>query len=116
MWKREKFNRSVSRDALIQEAKSLRSEGGENKEYDRALAELIYWTVGGESLEEDRVTLERAGRVRNALRIILDVGRGPHGCAGYRDGERAPYFQHDRLQPIITAPTWDRRSPVAGTP
>jgi hypothetical protein len=40
-----------TREALVKEARDLRSEHGENKEYDRALCELIYWTAGGESVE-----------------------------------------------------------------
>jgi len=41
----------VSRAELITEAASLASEHGENSEYDRALAEMIYWTAGGDSIE-----------------------------------------------------------------
>lgn len=40
----------IARETLIKEARHLRSEHGENPEYDRALCELIYWTVGGESI------------------------------------------------------------------
>ena len=39
------------RAALIKAAQGLQSEHGENPEYDRALAELIYWTYGGESVK-----------------------------------------------------------------
>lgn len=39
----------VSRATLIKEAAALQSEHRENREYDRALAELIYWTAGGKS-------------------------------------------------------------------
>lgn len=34
---------------LINEAQSLKSEHGENPEYDRALCELIYWTCGSKA-------------------------------------------------------------------
>jgi hypothetical protein len=34
---------SISREKLIYEASLLKSEQGENPEYDRALCELIYW-------------------------------------------------------------------------
>lgn len=37
----------VSRADLIREARELKSDRGENPEYDRALAELIYWTCSG---------------------------------------------------------------------
>lgn len=42
----------VSRQKLIQEARELKSEHGENPEYDRALAELIYWATGGGSVAD----------------------------------------------------------------
>jgi hypothetical protein len=42
---------TITRAALIREARSLKSEHGENPEYDRALVELIYWTTGGRSRE-----------------------------------------------------------------
>ena len=47
-------NHSTTRAALIAEARNLKSEHGENPEYDRALAELVYWTFGGESIEAVR--------------------------------------------------------------
>lgn len=40
----------LTRETLIAQAASLASEHGENPEYDRALAELIYWAAGGESI------------------------------------------------------------------
>jgi len=46
-----RIRQSVTRAEALVEARSLRSEHGENPEYDRALVELIYWTFGGESLE-----------------------------------------------------------------
>jgi hypothetical protein len=42
----------VARAELVKEAKFLRSEHGENLEYDRALAELIYFAAGGDSIEQ----------------------------------------------------------------
>ena len=47
----------TTRARLLDEARSLKSETGENPEYDRALAELIYWTVGGESIESVRAEI-----------------------------------------------------------
>ena len=41
----------VSRAELIECARNLQSEDGENPEYDRALRELIYDAAGGESVE-----------------------------------------------------------------
>jgi len=40
----------LTRALLINEARGLKSEHGENIEYDRALVELIYWAAGGASL------------------------------------------------------------------
>ena len=41
----------ITRGQLLKEARALKSEHGENPEYDRALAELIYFTAGGRSIE-----------------------------------------------------------------
>jgi hypothetical protein len=49
-----KTGTSVLRSVLIAEARALRSEHGENPEYDRALYELVYWAAGGDSLEAVR--------------------------------------------------------------
>lgn len=47
----------TTRDRLLAEARGLKSEHGENPEYDRALAELIYWTVGGDSIAAVRAEI-----------------------------------------------------------
>lgn len=62
----KKVLKEVARQTLINEAAALTSEHGENPEYDRALAELVYWTTGGESLEQ--VVREIARVRRHALR------------------------------------------------
>lgn len=41
---------SVTRRRLLSEAGLLFSDGGMSPQYDVALAELIYWTTGGESV------------------------------------------------------------------
>lgn len=41
---------TATRQRLLSEASELLSDG-DNPEYDRALAELIYWTTGGESIK-----------------------------------------------------------------
>ena len=41
----------ITRGQMLKEARSLKSEHGENPEYDWALAELIYFVAGGRSIE-----------------------------------------------------------------
>ena len=44
-----KIKENVKTSVLIQEAQLLKSEDGENKEYDRALVELIGYVLGYDS-------------------------------------------------------------------
>jgi len=47
---RSRVGQYAWREQIVKEAMMLRSEHGENPEYDRALCELIYWTFGGGNL------------------------------------------------------------------
>jgi len=61
----------VSRADLIREARELIEEPGTNPEYERGIAELIYWTCGGSKagLGDEAGDLE-------SIRREIGAGRG----------------------------------------
>lgn len=49
----------IARDTLVNEARSLRSDGAENSEYDRALVELVGYSIGAHIQDGDLPAIEK---------------------------------------------------------
>jgi hypothetical protein len=71
----------ISRADLIREAQELKSERGENPEYDRALAELIYWTCNS-----PKAGPASAGVLEKGVEAVMrEIGIDPRKAVGIRE-------------------------------